>query len=145
MPELPEVETIRRQLDEVLVGKKIKSVRALRGKSFGGDLEIMTGRQIESVGRRAKLLEIYFKGIKEMLIIHLKMTGQLVFVDGEKRVVGGHPTADWVRDLPSKHTRVIVNFDDQSILFFNDMRVFGWMKIVNKDTYESEMRKRLQM
>lgn len=141
MPELPEVETIRRQLNEALMGKKINKVEVLREKSFGGDPKIMAGWQVESVGRRAKLLEIYFKREEEMLIAHLKMTGQLVFVDGEKRVVGGHPTADWVKELPSKHTRIIVNFSDGSTLFFNDMRVFGWLKLVNRQKYEKEMRK----
>jgi formamidopyrimidine-DNA glycosylase len=141
MPELPEVETIRRQLDEALVGKKVKEVMVLRDKSFGGDSKMVAGWQVESVGRRAKLLEIYFKGEKEMMIVHLKMTGQLVFVDGEKRVVGGHPTADWVKELPSKHTRVVITFNDGSKLFFNDMRVFGWLKLVERDKYEKEMRK----
>jgi formamidopyrimidine-DNA glycosylase len=69
------------------------------------------------------------------------MTGQLVFVDGNKRVVGGHPTADWVKDLPSKHTRVVVDFNDGSKLFFNDMRVFGWMKIIDKKKYEETVKK----
>ncbi|HAI22300.1 TPA: DNA-formamidopyrimidine glycosylase [Candidatus Collierbacteria bacterium] len=141
MPELPEVETIRRQLNEVLVGKKIKSVEVLREKSFGGDSNKLVGWEVERVGRKSKLIEIYFNNKEEMMIVHLKMTGQLVFVDGKKRVFGGHPTADWVSDLPSKHTRVILNFADGSKLFFNDMRVFGWMRMVNKENYEKEMRK----
>lgn len=141
MPELPEVETIRRQLSDVLVGKKIAKVEVLREKSFGGDSEKMVGWQVESVGRKAKVIEVYFKRQKDVVIIHLKMTGQLVFIDGNKRVVGGHPTADWVKELPSKHTRVIVDFTDGSKLFFNDMRVFGWMRIVDKEKYENGLRK----
>lgn len=141
MPELPEVETIRRQLNEVLVGKKIKRVEVLREKSFGGDPKRLVGWEISRVDRKSKLIEIYFKNREEILIVHLKMTGQLVFVDGEERVVGGHPTADWVSNLPSKHTRVVLNFVDGSKLFFNDLRVFGWMRMVNKEKYEKEMRK----
>lgn len=141
MPELPEVETIRRQLNEVLVGKKIKRVEVLREKSFGGDPKRLVGWEISRVDRKSKLIEIYFKNKEEILIVHLKMTGQLVFVDGEERVVGGHPTADWVSNLPSKHTRVVLNFVDGSKLFFNDLRVFGWMRMVNKEKYEKEMRK----
>jgi formamidopyrimidine-DNA glycosylase len=57
------------------------------------------------------------------------MTGQLVLTEGKKRTVGGHPTADWVNKLPSKHTRVVMGFKDGLKLFFNDMRTFGWMKI----------------
>ncbi len=52
MPELPEVETIRRQLNEVLVGKKIKSVEVLREKSFGGDSNKLVGWEVERVGRK---------------------------------------------------------------------------------------------
>lgn len=141
MPELPEVETIRRQLNEVLVGKKIKRVEVLREKSFGGDPKRLVGWEISRVDRKSKLIEIYFKNKEEILIVHLKMTGQLVFVDGEERVVGGHPTADWVSNLPSKHTRVVLNFVDGSKLFFNDLRVFGWIRMVNKEKYEKEMRK----
>ena len=141
MPELPEVETIRRQLNDVLVGKIISIVEVLREKSFGGNPKLLTGWIVGRVDRKSKLIEIYFKDEEELLTIHLKMTGQLVFVDGEKRVVGGHPTADWVKELPSKHTRVVVHFTDGSNLFFNDMRVFGWMRMVNKDKYEKEMRK----
>jgi len=141
MPELPEVETIRRQLNEVLVGKKILKIEVLREKSFGGDSREMVGWQVESVKRKAKVIEFYFKNRGEMMIIHLKMTGQLVFVNGKKRVVGGHPTADWVKDLPSRHTRIIINFIGGSKLFFNDMRVFGWMRMVDKEKYEKETRK----
>lgn len=135
------METIRRQLSEVLVGKKITKVEVLREKSFGGDPKSLLGREIESIGRKAKVIEIYFKKQKELVIIHLKMTGQLVFVDGKKRVVGGHPTTDWVKDLPSKHTRVVIDFTDGSKLFFNDMRVFGWMRVVDKEKYKNELRK----
>ena len=141
MPELPEVETIRRQLNEVLVGKKIERVEVLREKSFGGDPKKLVGWEVSRVDRKSKLIEIYFKNKEEVVIIHLKMTGQLVFVDEEKRVAGGHPTADWVSSLPSKHTRVMLDFVDGSKLFFNDLRVFGWMRVVNKEKYEKEMRK----
>ncbi len=140
MPELPEVETIRRQLDEVLVGKMIKKITVLKDKSFCGDEKSLVDCKIERVGRKAKILEIFFSGNSQMLIVHLKMTGQLVYVDGKKRIAGGHPTADWVSNLPRKHTRVIIDFSDGGKLFFNDMRSFGWMKIVEKVKYESEIR-----
>jgi formamidopyrimidine-DNA glycosylase len=141
MPELPEVETIRRQLDGELVGRKIREVEVLREKSFSGNENELAGWEVEKVGRKAKVLEIYFKKKEKLMIVHLKMTGQLVFVDGKRRVAGGHPTADWVSELPSNHTRVVVSFRDGSKLFFNDMRVFGWMKMVDKEKYEKEMRK----
>lgn len=141
MPELPEVETIRRQLSEVLVGKKILNVEVLRKSSFGGDPKKLSGWEIKEVGRKAKVIEMFFKGKEEMVIIHLKMTGQLVYLDGKNRIAGGHPTADWVNKLPSSHTRAIFDFTDGSKLFFNDMRAFGWVRIVNQKKYENEIRK----
>lgn len=141
MPELPEVETIRRQLKEVLVGKTIAKVEVLRSKSFGGDPDSLIGWIIKDVQRKSKVLEILFRGKTEMVVVHLKMTGQLVFWGKGRKVVGGHPTADWVNSLPSKHTRVVWTFNGGDKLFFNDMRVFGWMKLMEKDKYEKEVRK----
>jgi len=132
MPELPEVETIRRQLKEVLVGKTISKIEVLRAKSFAGDPKSLIGRKIKDIQRKSKVIEVSFEDHEKMVTVHLKMTGQLVFVDGEMRVSGGHPTADWVNGLHSKHTRVVWTFDDGSKLFFNDMRVFGWMKLVER-------------
>jgi len=133
MPELPEVETLRRQLEEILSGKEITSVSVLRDKSFLGDERELLKKKILAVERKAKVLVFKFERWNKLLMIHLKMTGQLVWQDGpkgkEQRCVGGHPTADWVRDLPGKHTRVIIVFKDGSKLFFNDLRVFGWMKV----------------
>jgi len=136
MPELPEVETIRKQLSTVLKGRIIKKIDVLRNKSFIGNPDVLKGWVVDDIGRKAKVLEIYFKGKNDLVIVHLKMTGQIVFADKDKRTVGGHPTSDWVNALPSKHTRVIWTFKDGSMMYFNDMRVFGWMKLVKKDTYE---------
>ncbi|KKT86780.1 MAG: Formamidopyrimidine-DNA glycosylase [Candidatus Collierbacteria bacterium GW2011_GWA2_44_99] len=89
-------------------------------------------RRWKDIQRKSKVIEVSFEDHEKMVTVHLKMTGQLVFVDGEMRVSGGHPTADWVNGLHSKHTRVVWTFDDGSKLFFNDMRVFGWMKLVER-------------
>ena len=141
MPELPEVETIRNQLNKVLRGKTIKEIEVLREKSFSGDPTAMRGWKIQSIERKSKILEVMFENQPDIVIVHLKMTGQLIYVNGEKRILGGHPSPDWVNQLPSKHTRVIWNFDDGTKLFFNDMRVFGWMKIINFKEYEKYTRK----
>ena len=168
MPELPEVETIRRQLEKVLVGQRIIKVECLREKSLQGDSLKVVGRKIKRVGRRAKLMVIELGGIpargtgrrplksaKKLeskglyILIHLKMTGQLVYVPKirglkprifKPRIFGGHPTADWVSKLPSKHTRVVIEFD-KGTLFFNDMRVFGWVKIVDEQEKNEELKK----
>ena len=147
MPELPEVETIALQLNEVLKGKIVRSVKVYREKNFLGNKEVLIGSEVLKISRRAKTIIFDFENFDEKLIVHLKMTGQLIFLekikktqklktdktqDFEKRIVGGHPTADWVNELPSKHTRVEIGFEDDSKLFFNDMRAFGWMKIISR-------------
>ena len=129
MPELPEVETIARQLDKALKGRVVESVEVLREKSFVGKEDDLVGRKIKKVGRKSKMVVVEFEEWNKVVLIHLKMTGQLVLTEGKKRTVGGHPTADWVNKLPSKHTRVVMGFKDGLKLFFNDMRTFGWMKI----------------
>ncbi len=129
MPELPEVETLRRQLEKTIISKKISQVKVLRAKSFQGNPKQIIGKKIIGIERKAKILIVKLSG-KLYLLIHLKLTGQLIYHQKRQRIVGGHPTLDWVNKLPSKHTRVIINFSDGSKLYFNDIRVFGWMKIV---------------
>lgn len=136
MPELPEVETIVRQLDEVLPGKIIERVMALTAKSFVGNEKDLVGKEIEKVERRAKMIFLRFKKLEKVLAIHLKMTGQLIYLSGNHRVVGGHPTSDWVGHLPSQYTRVIIELDGGAKLFFNDLRIFGWMKLIPDDEWE---------
>lgn len=129
MPELPEVETIARRLRPKVVGKKIANVQVLRNKSFQGDLDVLLRLNIVDISRRSKILQLKLSS-GNYLAIHLKMTGQLLYREngGSAIVGGGHPTADWLSQLPGRHTRVIVTFSDSSQLFFNDMRVFGWIR-----------------
>lgn len=145
MPELPEVESLRKNLAPVLLEKRIRDVHLLREKSFPNFAEnknLLIGQQFIEVKRRAKILDLVLSN-SQHLLIHLKMTGQLIFVDREgRRAGGGHPTADWLNDLPSKHTRVIFDLEDQrqkhSQLFFNDMRVFGWLRLKAQDQLSQE-------
>lgn len=137
MPELPEVETIVRQLHLVLPGKTLAKVAVLHPKTFEGDAHVLKNKTIENISRRAKVMLVTFKNSKLMLAIHLKMTGQLIFVAGKsskaKRIVGGHPTPDWIQALPSPYTRASISFSDGSVLYFNDQRLFGWIRIVTRD------------
>ncbi len=139
MPELPEVETIKTRLGEVIIGQTIQSVEVLRQKSFQGDLTALVGATITSVERRAKVLSLELSS-GYSLLVHLKMTGQVIVVTDQVRIGGGHPTADWVRDLPSTHTRVVIHFQDPNMtLFFNDQRVFGWLKVVDQNQKKLEL------
>lgn len=137
MPELPEVETIVRQLQRVLPGRTIVKVAILHTKTFEGDAQVLKNKTIESITRRAKMTLITFKNSKLILAIHLKMTGQLIFVPNSavkaKRIVGGHPTPDWIQSLPSPYTRASISFSDGSVLYFNDQRLFGWIRIMTRD------------
>lgn len=132
MPELPEVETIVRKLQAVLPGKTVSKLEILHPKTFMGNPELIVGKKITQVSRRAKIIRIHFTH-KLNLIIHLKMTGQVIYVDGSKRIGGGHPTPDWVNALPSKHTRAVFQFKTGEKLFFNDQRLFGWIKVVSDE------------
>lgn len=131
MPELPEVETLKRQLENVLLNKKISQIEILRSKNFIGDPKVLETKTITQIKRKAKVIIIYFQKEFPCLLVHLKMTGQLIFDDQKNRVFGGHPNNDFFASLPSKYTRVIIHFSDNSKLFFNDQRTFGWLKIIS--------------
>jgi formamidopyrimidine-DNA glycosylase len=130
MPELPEVETVRIGLDKLLPGREVGGVEHDTAKSFpnaSADVQaFLIGARVERVRRRAKVLMIELSS-GYSLVIHLKMTGQLVFVSADTRFGAGHPNDSLVHALPDKSTRVTLVFTDSSKLFFNDQRKFGWM------------------
>jgi formamidopyrimidine-DNA glycosylase len=132
MPELPEVETIKLGLNKLIIGKVIASVRADNPKSFPNaehDVRnFLIGAHVTEVRRRAKVLLVDLS-TNYTLVIHLKMTGQLVYV-GQDRFAGGHPNDGLVGALPDKSTHVIFHFSDDSHLFFNDQRKFGWVRLM---------------
>lgn len=135
MPELPEVETVRRGLFELIIGKTIAAETHDTEKSFpnaASDVEqFLIGATVTDVRRRAKVLMIDLS-TDYSLLIHLKMTGQLVFVGvkPEDRFGAGHPSDSLIGVLPDKSTRVTLTFTDGTTLFFNDQRKFGWMRLM---------------
>jgi len=122
MPELPEVETIRTQLQKVLVGKKITNVEVSLPKMVKLDLvkfkKIIIGAKIKSVSRRAKIL-VFNLSNGWSLLVHLKMSGRLIF-----RKKGEAP-----KELDKKWNHLIYHFADGSRLFHNDLRQFGYVKL----------------
>lgn len=137
MPELPEVEIIRRGLAELLPGRTVKQVIVFDSpKSFPNApnqvKQFLYDASVVAVRRRAKVLMIDLDN-EYSLVVHLKMTGQLVF-RGTASFAGGHPTDSLIGELPDRSTRVEIAFTDDSRLFFNDQRKFGWMKLLPKDT-----------
>jgi len=133
MPELPEVETVRSGLQRLLPGRIVRSATNDTAKSFpntAADVEqFLVGSEITAVRRRAKVLLIDLSS-DYTLVIHLKMTGQMVFVSPETRFGAGHPNDSLIHQLPDKSTRVTLEFTDGSQLFFNDQRKFGWMRLM---------------
>ena len=133
MPELPEVETVRAGLARLLPGRRIKAVDFDWPKSFPNaqaDVDqFVVGAEVVEVRRRAKVLLVELSS-KYSLVIHLKMTGQLVFASADERFGAGHPNDSLVGQLPDKSTRVTLDFTDGSRLFFNDQRKFGWMRLI---------------
>ena len=124
---------MRLGLVKLLPGRKIKSVDFDWPKSFPNaqaDVEqFLIGAEITAVKRRAKVLIIELS-TNYSLVIHLKMTGQLVFRGTGERFGAGHPTGSLVGDLPDRSTRVNIEFSDGSRLFFNDQRKFGWLRLM---------------
>ena len=133
MPELPEVETVKRGLNKLIINRKVISATSDNPKSFPNSTtdvsEFLVGATVVEARRRAKVLMIDLSS-SYTLVIHLKMTGQLVFVDNEKRFGAGHPNDSLVGNLPDKSTRVIIEFADGSHLYFNDQRKFGWVRLI---------------
>src|ERR1035438_1463277 len=116
MPELPEVETVKRGLAEILPGRTIAAIDYDWSKSFpnaNADVDnFLIGASVSGVSRRAKVLIISLSS-KYSLVIHLKMTGQLVF-RGEQNFGAGHPNNSLIGELPDKSTRVTLTFSDKS-------------------------------
>lgn len=131
MPELPEVETLRLQLSQLLPGLIIRDIEILKSKSFVGDKKLLIGAKISDVRRFAKLLVIDFTNDRS-LAIHLKLSGQLIY-RGKRQPQKILVTDPLLKSLPNKHTRVIITFENSDVLYFNDLRIFGWMKVVQSN------------
>src|SRR5689334_560556 len=111
MPELPEVETISRGLQTVLPGLKITKIDVISPPQFAQKYQVTDakGAKIASVSRRAKVLLIHLDNDQSMMF-HLKMTGQLIYLEGKDRLSGGHPIPPLNSPMPNNTTRVIFHF-----------------------------------
>jgi len=126
MPELPEVETIRRDLEKEIVSKRVKSVEVFgnrsirRHKSAEEFQEKLEGRKVLSVKRSGKYLLVGLDTDKEVLVVHLGMSGQLL-------------RAKSAKDPMVKHTHVVITFTQTGQLRFVDPRTFGELFITSSD------------
>ncbi|MEY3470849.1 MAG: hypothetical protein RLZZ223_199 [Candidatus Parcubacteria bacterium] len=148
MPELPEVESLRRSLKPYIVGKYIKSIVVNKPKLVSGagtvrqpldskKQEFETkpiGTQIIDITRVAKNLMVHLSD-GQIILVHLKMTGQLVYQDDKhNKVLGGHPIELSESKLPNQHSHIVFELD-QGTLYYNDVRMFGYVLLYpNLDT-----------
>ncbi len=146
MPELPEVETIRLGLEYKILNKKIIKIEIKKNNLVKNSLIIFKKNLIDqkftNLDRIGKLLIFTIANSNKFLLIHLKMTGQLIYCDKKNFVAGGHANSQAERKnfelgkreefcQPGKYTHLIFTFADNSYLFFNDLRQFGYLKIVS--------------
>ncbi|MFA7301726.1 MAG: bifunctional DNA-formamidopyrimidine glycosylase/DNA-(apurinic or apyrimidinic site) lyase [Candidatus Shapirobacteria bacterium] len=143
MPELPEVEVVKIFLEDKLLGQTISNIEILNAKSFIGNPELVEGKEIIKFSRIGKQLSIHLSNGK-IILVHLKMTGQLILGD----TMLGHPTK--FDKYPNKSTRLIIKFSPScqrggrgEILYFNDQRKFGWIKIYNNNAELAEAQQNL--
>ena len=125
MPELPEVETVRRGLERLVVGKTIGQVRIRYAKMIGTGVDSfvhdLPGQTIEKIGRRGKYLLFYLTG--GVLVSHLRMEGKYLFYPDE---------------VPErKHAHVFFEMTDGGTLVYEDVRKFGTMELLRKDQLEA--------
>ncbi len=157
MPELPEVETVRRGLRDFILNKKIVQVKIDENttKAFQGKVNDVEEATVVEIRRRGKALLIDLSN-GNTLMIHLRMTGQLIWRDArlvdagiirkesalqdgldKLQFAAGHPSKNFMDDLPNKQTRVTFVFR-KGKLFFNDQRKFGFVKVLPTEDVERE-------
>jgi hypothetical protein len=146
VPGLPEVETLRRGLSAALPGRRIVSVHVLDHKVASGSPEItgpnVTGHHIDRAGRRGKVLILWLEG-SGSLLVHPKMTGQLIVtVAGATVVAGGHPTPSMLEPMPNPTTRAVFRLDQATCLYYNDARRFGWTRLASTQPCATDRRHR---
>lgn len=138
MPELPEVETIRIGLHKYLLGHTIKAVDIRLPKQLSGNPDDIIGATVLGVKRFGKGLVVALSN-GFSITIHVKMTGQMLYKSKTSRTQGipGNAKVD-ISLLPDKYTHVIFELDNDAVLFYRDVRQFGWIKIVRSDLVASQ-------
>ncbi|OGD63691.1 hypothetical protein A3A71_01600 [Candidatus Berkelbacteria bacterium RIFCSPLOWO2_01_FULL_50_28] len=161
MPELPEVETIKRSLNQHVLGQTIQAIEIRLPKLFRGNHKDVVGSKIDEIARRAKML-IWKLSNGKYLLFHLKMTGQMLYVEQQSAVShqqsaklkaesrelgadeviagGGHPDSAYLKQPPHEFTHVIFTLD-KGHLYFNDLRQFGWIKVLDEASLKEEVAK----
>jgi formamidopyrimidine-DNA glycosylase len=147
MPELPEVETVARQLEPEIEGHRIELLEVLDGRwsrpaapeQLGAEV---SGSTIEGLGRRGKYLLLALSGDRT-LVMHLRMTGNLVLVEGEEILdpSEGRLLYQGERTTEERHLRARFALDDGRQLWFTDPRRFGEAFLIANDRLDERFAK----
>ncbi|CAN5413225.1 DNA-formamidopyrimidine glycosylase [soil metagenome] len=137
MPELPEVETMRRNIESALLQHQIASygltLPKLLRQSPIPTLDPIDNSTIVAVRRRAKVLMIDLDN-DLTIAIHCKLAGQVAIYGGDgRRWVAGHPVPKPDDDYPHKSTHLTITFTDGSIFYYSDIRQFGWVRLGDRE------------
>jgi formamidopyrimidine-DNA glycosylase len=146
VPELPEVESLVRDLSASVIGRTICRVEIHKEKLFsaapGLTVEDLCGRRIEKLWRRGKLT-VWELSDGLALVVHLKLAGQIVHLDrnGQELAHGGHPVPMWGAPLPHKSSHVVLWLDDDSVLYLTDIRQFARLVLMPDTQVEGFLKK----
>lgn len=141
MPELPEVETMRRIVERELSGRRLMrfdlTLPKLLRDSPLPTLDPLLGQEISGARRRAKVLITDWTGGLSTMS-HFMLAGQLaVERPGGMRAVAGHPVPDPAGAYPHKATHLVMGFDDGTTLWHSDIRQFGWLRLLPTEDVEA--------
>ena len=136
MPELPEVEVVKRSLINKAQNSIVKTIKIydgrLRYKIDKNQIKKILGLKIEKITRRSKYLLFYFnKNI--VMLVHLGMTGKFFFLDRKNTKYKTSFYYNINEEKDKKHDRVILNLSNDKKLIYNDVRKFGFIKFLDKD------------
>ena len=150
MPELPEVQTIVTHLNKKILSLPIVSIDCHLSRIYEGEMSIFAANQllikksIQSIKRRGKYIIIFFNQVSKVLIVHLGMSGQLIFNEGYfstgvtsfKTLTGLKIFKPGTFIKPDKHCHFIIRFTKKRSLIFRDPRTFGKIILSDKDHWQ---------
>ena len=138
MPELPEVEVVKRSLEKKVINLRINKVKIndgnLRYKVNKKEISNLLGKKIRKISRRSKFL-IFEMDQSIFMLAHLGMTGKFFFINSKNEKLKTSFYYDLNKSKNHKHDRVIFHFQNNQKLIYNDVRKFGFIKLIKKKNY----------